>query len=132
VASAAQDTQDTPGPGRPYAVGDRDERPWGTWEVLAVGLTYVVKRITVRPQQRLSLQVHQNRDEHWTFVAGRGGRALVRGRWLDALVGSTFVVRAGEAHRIVAGDETLVLIEVQTGDCSEDDITRLEDDYSRA
>ena len=132
MTSAGQDTQDTRPRHRPYAEGDRDDRPWGSWEVLAVGLTYVVKRIVVRPMQRLSLQVHQQRDEHWTIVAGRGGRALIRGRWLDATVGTTFVVRAGEVHRIVAGDEALVFIEVQTGDCFEEDITRLEDDYSRA
>jgi mannose-6-phosphate isomerase len=41
-----------------YAVGQRDERPWGTWEIIAVGPNYAVKRIVVRPGQRVSLQRH--------------------------------------------------------------------------
>lgn len=129
--SPGEDAQERRPRHRPYAVGDRDDRPWGVWEVLAVGLTYVVKRITVRPGHSISLQRHAHRDEHWTIVAGRGARALIRGRHLDADVGTTFVVRAGELHRITAGDETLVFIEVQTGDCFEEDIERLEDSYGR-
>ena len=131
MASAAQDTQDAPGPPRPYAVGDADDRPWGRWEVLAVGPYYVVKRISINPGQQISLQRHQHRDEHWTIVAGDGW-AHVRGRCLSAIAGSTFVVRAGEVHRLSAGDAGLALIEVQTGECSEDDIERLADDYDRA
>lgn len=126
-----QDTQTRRQHHAPYAVGDRDDRPWGSWEVLAVGLTYVVKRIVVRPGMRISLQRHAHRDEHWTIVAGRGAVASVRGRTLDAAVGTTFVVRAGEPHRITAGNETLVFVEVQTGDCFEEDIERIEDDHGR-
>jgi len=53
-----------------YEVGDRDSRPWGTWEVLATGDRYTVKRISVLPGHRLSLQYHQHRSEHWTIVEG--------------------------------------------------------------
>src|SRR5438876_10512387 len=53
-----------------YAVGERDSRPWGTWEVLATGHRYTVKRISVLSGQRLSLQYHRHRSEHWTIVQG--------------------------------------------------------------
>jgi mannose-6-phosphate isomerase len=53
-----------------YAVGQRDERPWGTWEIIAVGPNYAVKRIVVRPGQRVSLQRHAFRAEHWAIVGG--------------------------------------------------------------
>jgi mannose-6-phosphate isomerase-like protein (cupin superfamily) len=53
-----------------YAVGDCDTRPWGRWEVVATGDRYTVKRITVLPGQRLSLQYHHHRSEHWTMVEG--------------------------------------------------------------
>ena len=49
---------------------ERDERPWGSFEVLAEGDGYKVKRIEVKPQHRLSLQMHDNRSEHWVMVAG--------------------------------------------------------------
>jgi mannose-6-phosphate isomerase len=131
AGAAGQDTQARRPRHAPSAVGDRDDRPWGVWEVLSVGLTYVVKRIMVRSGHSISLQRHAHRDEHWTIVAGRGAVASVRGRSLDADVGTTLVVRAGELHRITAGDETLVFIEVQTGDCFEGDIERISDDYGR-
>ncbi len=44
----------------------------GTWEVLAVGADFLVKKIVVKPHSRLSLQRHQHRAETWTVVAGRG------------------------------------------------------------
>ena len=49
---------------------ERDERPWGAYEVLAEGEGYKVKRIEVKPGHRLSLQMHQNRSEHWVVVSG--------------------------------------------------------------
>ncbi|MFY9574665.1 MAG: mannose-6-phosphate isomerase, partial [Blastocatellia bacterium] len=47
---------------------ERDERPWGMYEVLAEGAGYKVKRIEVKPGHRLSLQMHQSRCEHWVIV----------------------------------------------------------------
>ncbi|HST22899.1 MAG TPA: phosphomannose isomerase type II C-terminal cupin domain, partial [Blastocatellia bacterium] len=49
---------------------ERDERPWGMYEVLAEGQGYKVKRIEVKPGHRLSLQMHESRTEHWVIVAG--------------------------------------------------------------
>lgn len=116
----------------PYVAGAREERPWGVWEVLAAGLTYCAKRITVRPGMRLSLQRHEHRDEHWVVVVGTGTVTLGP-REYPAFPGAIFAVPRGIAHRLAADEGApLVLIEVQSGDCMEEDIERLEDDHGRA
>ena len=116
-----------------YAPGDSDERPWGRWEVLAVGDGHVVKRITVKPGEILSLQLHNHRSEHWIIVKGEAevtvGDAVVRKR-----VDETAFIPVKTAHRIAnPGSEMLEFIEVQTGEVlDETDIVRLEDRYGRA
>lgn len=125
-------TQDAESRPAAYVAGARDERPWGVWECLAVGMTYCAKRITVRPGQRLSLQRHEHRDEHWVVVVGRGVVTLGP-RDYPAFPGALFAVPAGMVHRIAAHDDgLLVMIEVQCGLCLEEDIERLEDDHGRA
>jgi mannose-6-phosphate isomerase len=115
-----------------YEVGDRDSRPWGTWEVLATGDGYTVKRISVLPGHRLSLQYHQHRSEHWTIV--KGSAEVV----LDDVVhqmpaGKHVHIPVGTLHRVRAlGSETLVFLEVQVGEIlDENDIVRISDDYGR-
>lgn len=108
------------------------ERPWGLYVVLANEHDMKVKRITVRPGHRLSLQKHKKRDEHW-FI--HHGTALV------TLDGAEHTLTSGQAiniprnsvHRIAnVGDVDVVFVEIQTGDYfGEDDIERLEDDYLR-
>ena len=118
-----------------YSVGQSDQRPWGTWEIVAVGPNYAVKRIIVRTGQRLSLQRHAHRSEQWVVV---DGRAMVTNgvagtaRFLIGPGESTFIDR-GNIHRIEnAGRDDLVFIEVQHGArLDEDDIERIEDDYGR-
>ena len=53
-----------------YKRGDKDTRPWGTWEVLDAGDGFCVKRICVTPGNILSLQLHHFRSEHWIIVKG--------------------------------------------------------------
>jgi mannose-6-phosphate isomerase-like protein (cupin superfamily) len=115
-----------------YAVGQCDERPWGSWEVIAVGPGYAVKRIVVKPGQRLSLQRHSFRAEHWVVVGGvsrvtRGGETFPVG------VGQHTQIGRGDVHRIEnPGAEPLAFIEVQYGEpLDENDIERIEDDYGR-
>jgi mannose-6-phosphate isomerase-like protein (cupin superfamily) len=115
-----------------YAVGDRDERPWGTWEVLAVGDRYTVKRIVVAAGQRLSLQYHHHRSEDWMILTGLGEveRDGVRETFAT---GAHVHIAVGTRHRIRnAGQEPLAFIEIQSGDVlDENDIVRLGDDYGR-
>lgn len=115
-----------------YAVGERDSRPWGTWEVLATGEGYTLKRIRVLPGQRLSLQYHQHRSEHWTIVQGFAEVEL------DDVVhrmsaGTHVHIPVGTVHRVRAlGSEPLVFLEVQVGKVlDENDIVRISDDYGR-
>jgi mannose-6-phosphate isomerase-like protein (cupin superfamily) len=116
-----------------YEAGDRDTRPWGTWEVLATGPDYALKRITVLPGQRLSLQYHHHRAEHWTIVSGQA-EVEIDGAVVPCGGGEHVYIPLRAAHRIRnIGAEPLVFIEVQVGQhLDELDIVRIEDDYGRA
>lgn len=116
-----------------YHTGERDTRPWGTWEVLATGPSYTLKRIVVHVGQRLSLQYHEFRAEHWTIVDGRA-EVEIEGRKLRIDAGEHVHIPLRAAHRIRnIGSAPLTFIEVQTGELlDEDDIVRLVDDYGRA
>ena len=119
-----------------------DERPWGSYVVLLDSPACKVKEITVKPGQRLSLQSHEQRQEHWYVVSGRaaatlGKRDVSNERLADILIplaaGESIEIPRGYKHRIAnPGTDPLVFIEVQTGDYfGEDDNTRYEDDYDR-
>ncbi|MBN1635405.1 MAG: cupin domain-containing protein [Deltaproteobacteria bacterium] len=111
-----------------------DRRPWGFYEVLSDNEPdHKVKRITVWPQKRLSLQFHKRRQEHWVIVSGRA-MVTVGENKIERGPSESIDIPRGEAHRVEnIGDEPLVFIEVQQGDYfGEDDIVRLEDDYGRA
>lgn len=117
-------------------MSDRDqssaERPWGAWHVLDEGAGYKVKRIEVEPGHRLSYQTHAHRSEHWLVVQGTA-TFVIDGRVTTAGPGEHVDVDLGAAHRIGNdGEETVIIIEIQKGAYTgEDDIERLEDDYSR-
>jgi len=107
------------------------ERPWGWFETLASGEGYLVKRLCIRAGQRISLQRHRHRLEHWVVVAGCG-ELHCDGASLTAGPGTTLLVPCGAVHRASAGGEDLLIVEVQRGALlSEDDIERLADDYRR-
>jgi mannose-1-phosphate guanylyltransferase/mannose-6-phosphate isomerase len=107
-------------------------RPWGEYTVLIEQGRYKVKRLTVAPGQKMSLQMHEQRSEHWVVVTGEV--TIIRGEeelLLRSNEGVTIPI--GTLHRIEnRGSEPAELIEVQLGDyVGEDDITRFEDDYGR-
>jgi mannose-6-phosphate isomerase-like protein (cupin superfamily) len=109
-----------------------EPKPWGGYEVLSDAPTHKVKRLTVDPGQRLSLQRHAQRSEHW-FVVGGEGVVTLDGQELPVGAGTAIDVPVGAAHRIAStGSVPLVFIEVQQGSYfGEDDIERLDDDYGR-
>ena len=110
---------------------DADDRPWGRWEEYLNETGYRVKRIIVHPGQRLSLQRHQKRSEHWVIVAGVGTFTL-DDSVTEVRAGDTVFIPVHGIHRIEnPGNENLIIIETQLGVCDEDDIERLEDDYGR-
>jgi mannose-1-phosphate guanylyltransferase/mannose-6-phosphate isomerase len=110
----------------------RVHRPWGFFEAVDAGQRFQVKRITVNPGARLSLQKHRHRAEHWVVV---NGQALVTRDDEQVMLReneSIFLPR-GCIHRLEnPGTVPLNLIEVQSGDyLGEDDIVRIEDDFGR-
>jgi mannose-6-phosphate isomerase-like protein (cupin superfamily) len=107
-------------------------RPWGQYEVLTEDKNFKVKKITVNPGARLSLQSHEKRAEHWVVVKGEA--RVVNGRntlVLDA--NESTYIEAQAKHQLANDtDSELVIIEVQTGEyLGEDDIVRYEDIYGR-
>lgn len=107
-------------------------RPWGTYTILDENKGYKVKRIEVYPNQRLSLQHHHHRSEHWIIVQGKA--EIVNGdKTVQLGVNESIYIPQGNIHRLVnIGTELLVMIEVQCGSyLGEDDIVRHQDDYAR-
>jgi mannose-1-phosphate guanylyltransferase/mannose-6-phosphate isomerase len=107
-------------------------RPWGSYTGLEQGERYKIKRITVPPGKRLSLQMHHHRSEHWVVVKGTA-RVRVDGEEYLVTQGESTFVPAGKKHRLAnAGLIPLEIIEVQLGEyVGEDDIIRFEDDFDR-
>ena len=111
---------------------DAEDRPWGSYAVLADEVDHKVKRIIVDPGMRLSYQRHARRAEHWFFLGGDGVFVL-DGVERAVAAGDSVDIPLEAAHRIEnRGDDPLVFVEVQHGTYfGEDDIVRLEDDYGR-
>ena len=110
----------------------RVERPWGSFDRLDSGEGYQVKRLSVKPGEALSLQVHRHRFEHWVVV--RGTAKVTRGEEELLLSENQSIdIPVGTAHRLEnPGRALLEVIEVQAGsDLDEDDIVRYEDRYNR-
>jgi mannose-6-phosphate isomerase len=117
---------------REYLVGV-GERPWGTYLVLLNAPDHKVKEITVNPGQRLSLQRHKKREEHW-FIQKGHALVTVGGREAKLGAGEYIDIPRAAIHRIAnpSPGDSLVFIEIQTGEYfGEDDIERFEDDYTR-
>jgi len=112
---------------------NRVYRPWGFYETLILGDRFQVKRIVVPPGQKLSLQKHFHRAEHWVVV---NGSALVTRDSETVLLreNESIYLPLGCVHRLEnPGRIPLTLIEVQSGSyLGEDDIVRIEDTYGRS
>lgn len=107
-------------------------RPWGSYTVLEESNGYKIKKIEVNPGKRLSLQKHFHRSEHWIVVSGTATVTVGDEKRLVRANESTYI-KAGELHRLEnEGKIPVVLIEAQVGEYTgEDDIVRVEDDFSR-
>jgi mannose-1-phosphate guanylyltransferase/mannose-6-phosphate isomerase len=119
--------------GRDEPLSHREvRRPWGSYRQIDKGEGFQVKRITVKPGEKLSLQMHHQRAEHWVVVTGTARVTLDEKEFLLGENESTFIP-IGTKHRLEnPGKEALELIEVQCGGyLGEDDIVRFEDIYGR-
>jgi len=106
------------------------ERPWGEFELLIDTPSYKVKRLILNPHQAISYQYHNKRKEYWVIVSGKG-IIIQDNSELDLIPDTFWIIPAGSEHRARAGEDGLVIIEIQTGECDEDDVVRLQDDYGR-
>ena len=111
----------------------RVHRPWGWYEGVDAGERFQVKRIMVKPGEKLSLQMHHHRAEHWVVVSGTAKATIGNNSTLISENQSTYIP-IGELHRLEnPGKVPLHIIEVQSG-CylGEDDIVRHDDTYGRS
>jgi len=109
----------------------KEERPWGSFENLLDEEGYKVKKIIVKQDQRLSLQLHRERMETWHILSGVGEMQVGNSIWTVS-AGDRVEIGKLEVHRIAnEGNTPLIILELQTGNCQEDDIVRIEDDYER-
>ena len=108
-------------------------RPWGTYSVLESTDRYKMKRIVVRPGERLSLQKHLHRSEHWVVVSGTA-TCTVGDKVFYVRPNESTYIPSGTIHRLQnEGKLPLVIVEVQVGEYTgEDDIIRVQDDYKRS
>ena len=120
-------------------MSDETFKPWGKYEDIFRSDELVLKKITVDPKQRLSLQNHLKRSEFWVVTKGECLCETGVGEFRDSprdmrrlRVGECIVVARGEVHRLINDTpRECQVVELQWGDCKEGDIHRLEDDYER-
>ena len=108
-------------------------RPWGRYDSIDNGERYQVKRITVKPGAKLSVQMHHHRAEHWIVVSGTASVTNGEKTFLVTENESTYIP-IGQVHCLEnPGKVDLEMIEVQSGSyLGEDDIVRFKDVYGRA
>ncbi|MDP2927661.1 MAG: mannose-1-phosphate guanylyltransferase/mannose-6-phosphate isomerase [Candidatus Omnitrophota bacterium] len=109
-----------------------ERRPWGSFTVLQQGIDFKIKLIEITPHKRLSLQRHKSRAEHWVVVSGMA--KVVSGRGVSLVHSNQSIyIPKGKKHRLEnTTNQTLRIVEVQTGNyLAEDDIERFEDDFKR-
>jgi mannose-1-phosphate guanylyltransferase/mannose-6-phosphate isomerase len=108
-------------------------RPWGYYQGVHLGDRFQVKRITVKPGGRLSLQKHAKRAEHWVVVEGTA-RVTLDDKVFTMHENESIFIPLGAVHRLEnATDQPVTIVEVQCGTyLGEDDIVRLEDVYGRS
>jgi mannose-1-phosphate guanylyltransferase len=107
-------------------------RPWGKFDALDEGKRFLVKRITVNPGARLSMQMHHHRAEHWVVVSGTA-KVTIDNKVQYVTENQSVYIPITAVHSLEnPGKTALELIEVQSGSfLDESDIVRFDDDYGR-
>ncbi|WP_127555584.1 mannose-1-phosphate guanylyltransferase/mannose-6-phosphate isomerase [Saccharospirillum alexandrii] len=115
-----------------HHVHARVHRPWGSYKTINLGDRHQVKRITVKPGEKLSVQMHHHRAEHWVVVSGTANVTIGEKTQMLSENESVYIP-IGTVHALEnPGKISLELIEVQTGSyLGEDDIVRFTDRYGR-
>ncbi len=106
------------------------EKPWGNFRQFNLNSPSTVKILTVNAGEVLSLQTHAKRSEFWRIISGEG-IVTIGDKNYTAIVGEEYEIPVGERHRLSAGPDGIVVLEISYGFFDEEDITRLEDKYGR-
>jgi len=115
------------------------KKPWGEFEILVRFFLdeprkkneIVIKRISVNPGGKLSLQSHTQRSEQWNVISGKG-EFIIGDKIISVKDGDCVYIPQGEKHRIINDNiKSFVIVEVARGIFDEDDVVRYEDDYGR-
>jgi cytidyltransferase-like protein len=115
-----------------YTKTHSEERPWGHWKILTQGPGFKSKMLIVEPGQKLSLQSHKHRNEHWIVVKGQAS-VILNERDFDVCENESCYIPRNHKHQLINKTKNLLeVVEVATGDyLKEDDIVRYEDAYGR-
>lgn len=110
---------------------EKTERPWGYYLSLYHDDKINIKIIEVIANQRLSLQFHKNREENWLLAEGTAFCEIGDNGIQEMKSGISYNIPKGVIHRLSGGAQGCRIIEFSTGEFSEEDIIRIEDDYNR-
>lgn len=108
-----------------------EKRPWGHFERFTLNEPCTVKLVHIDGDKRLSLQYHNNREEFWKVVKGPV-KVQIANEIKTLQTGEAMMVPKKAVHRLIGAGTDAIILEISTGDFDEQDIVRLEDDYSRA
>ena len=105
------------------------KRPWGIFKQFVLNKKCTIKILEINPKQELSLQKHKKRKEEWYFL----GSAIVQigERKKRVKEGDVIEIERNTPHRIIAGNKKIRVLEISFGHFSENDETRIEDEYNR-
>lgn len=117
------------------------EKPWGGYQDIVRDDKYVLKTIHVNPGEELSLQYHVNRGEFWFVLKGQGILKLQQYNYhneesyyfsLTLKEGDVYHIKKEQHHQLInKSDKELIVLELQYGNCQEEDIIRIKDKYGR-
>ena len=107
-------------------------KPWGYYEVLDSQEGFLIKKIFVKTKEKLSLQSHKHRSEHWVVVRG-SAKVTIDDNIYNLEMNESIYIPLGSKHRLEnRGEKDLIITEIQIGDyLDEEDIIRYEDIYGR-
>ena len=108
-----------------------ESRPWGSWKRYTANQLSTVKIIKVKPNEWLSLQTHEFRDEYWVVIKGDGW-AEIGLQTKEASVGDEFFIPREVQHRLSAGENGIEILEIALGNYDESDGRRIRDKYARS
>jgi mannose-6-phosphate isomerase len=114
----------------PELLNYQEERPWGYFRQFCENSVTTVKIIVILPNEVLSQQSHNQRQEFWRVIAG-SGQAEIADQIQEISLGDELIIPLKTKHRLIAGSDGLEILEISFGHFAENDIIRYDDKYGR-